>query len=367
MAEFVHTEVRQGVGMITLARPKALNALSLDMVRALLGTLRQWQADPSIAAVALRGSDKNGPFGQFCAGGDIRFFHEAALAGDPRLEDFFTEEYALNHLTHHLGKPFITFLDGIVYGGGMGLCQGASHRLVTANTKMAMPETLIGLFADVGGGYFLSRCPGASGAWLAMTGQAIPAAQAIALGLADHWIDASQQPAAWDALPALPNFEAATLQAWIAQHAPTDAPVHAAGEEGAGIDKHFSQPTVAAICASLQSDPDPWAQATLAGLRKRSPLMLHVALEHVRRAAGMTLAEDLRMERDMVRHCFHAAHLGRSGAATDTVEGIRALVVDKDQRPRWNPSRIEDIQPDMVAPFFASPWPTFAHPLKDLA
>ena len=296
MSEFVHTEVRQGVGMITLARPKALNALNLDMVRALLGTLHQWQADPSIAAVALRGSDKNGPFGQFCAGGDIRFFHEAALAGNPALEDFFTEEYALNHLTHHLGKPFIAFLDGIVYGGGMGLCQGASHRLVTANTKMAMPETLIGLFADVGGGYFLSRCPGASGAWLAMTGQAIPAAQAIALGLADHWIDASQQPAAWDALPALPNFEAATLQAWIAQYAPTDTPVHAAGEEGAGIDKHFSQPTVAAICASLQADPDPWAQATLAGLRKRSPLMLHVALEHVRRAAGVAEGANLVVE-----------------------------------------------------------------------
>lgn len=249
----------------------------------------------------------------------------------------------------------------------MGLCQGASHRLVTANTKMAMPETLIGLFADVGGGYFLSRCPGASGAWLAMTGQAIPAAHAIALGLADHWIDAAQQQAAWDALPALPDFEAATLQAWIAKHAPAHMPVYEAGAEGAQIDKHFSQPTVAAIFASLQADPDPWAQATLAGLRKRSPLMLHVALEHVRRAAGMTLAEDLRMERDMVRHCFHAEHLGRSGAATDTVEGIRALVVDKDQQPRWNPSRIEDVQPDMVAPFFASPWPAFAHPLKDLA
>jgi enoyl-CoA hydratase len=367
MSEFVHTEVRQGVGMITLARPKALNALNLDMVRALLGTLHRWQADPSIAAVALRGSDKNGPFGQFCAGGDIRFFHEAALAGNPALEDFFTEEYALNHLTHHLGKPFIAFLDGIVYGGGMGLCQGASHRLVTANTKMAMPETLIGLFADVGGGYFLSRCPGASGAWLAMTGQAIPAAHAIGLGLADHWIDAAQQQAAWDALPALPNFEAATLQAWIAQNAPAHMPVYEAGAEGAQIDKHFSESTVAAIFASLQADLDPWAQATLAGLRKRSPLMLHVALEHVRRAAGMTLAEDLRMERDMVRHCFHAAHLGRSGAATDTVEGIRALVVDKDQQPRWNPSRIEDVQPDMVAPFFASPWPAFAHPLKDLA
>ncbi len=368
MSEFLAMEERGGVGMITLSRPKAMNALSLGMVRGISGALRRWKDDPSIHAIAMRGSSKNGPFGNFCAGGDIRFFHEVAMAGAPELEDFFTEEYALNYLTHHLGKPLIAFLDGIVFGGGMGLCQGATHRLVTERTKMAMPETLIGLFADVGGGYFLSRCPGAAGEWLALSGQHIDAQQAIALDLADSHIEAAQQAGAWDALATLDWSKAHTLDAWLQAHtvAAQAGPAYPDMHAWSLINRHFSHVTVSEIFQSLDADTDTWAQETVAGLRKRSPLMLHVALEHVRRARSMSLAEDLRMERDMVRHCFHSAHLGRSGAATDTVEGIRALVIDKDQNPQWNPRRVEDVTPDMVEPFFQSPWPVFAHPLKDL-
>lgn len=147
------------IGTITLNRPRALNALSLPMVRAMTQALRSWQDDPQVLAVAVRGTGKEGPFGAFCAGGDIRFFHQAAHAGDAALGDFFTEEYRLNHLIHTYPKPYIAFMDGIVMGGGMGISQGASVRVVTERTKMAMPETLIGLFPDVGGGYFLSRCP----------------------------------------------------------------------------------------------------------------------------------------------------------------------------------------------------------------
>ena len=368
MSEFLVIEERGGVGLITLSRPKAMNALSLGMVRGILGALRRWKADPAIYAIAMRGSDKNGPFGNFCAGGDIRFFHEVALAGTPELEDFFTEEYALNYLTHHLGKPLIAFLDGIVFGGGMGLCQGATHRLVTQRTKMAMPETLIGLFADVGGGYFLSRCPGAAGEWLALTGQHIDADQAISLDLADWHIEAEQQGAAWESLSSLDWSHANALDAWLQAFTATAQPGPAYPDMPTWnlINRHFSQTTVSDILRSLEADPQIWAQDMATGLRKRSPLMLHVALEHVRRARSMSLADDLRMERDMVRHCFHSAHLGRSGAGTDTVEGIRALVIDKDQNPRWNPARVEDVTPDMVEPFFQSPWPVFAHPLKDL-
>ena len=368
MSEFLLIEERGGVGLITLSRPKAMNALSLQMVRGIAGALRRWKNDPTIYAIAMRGSDKNGPFGNFCAGGDIRFFHEVALAGTPELEDFFTEEYALNYLTHHLGKPLIAFLDGIVFGGGMGLCQGATHRLVTQRTKMAMPETLIGLFADVGGGYFLSRCPGASGEWLALTGQPIDAAQAIALDLADWHIEAAHQAVAWDDLQTLDWTKAHALDAWLQSHtvAAQAGPAYSDMQIWGLINRHFSHATVAEILRSLDADQDPWAQESAAGLRKRSPLMLHVALEHVRRARTLSLAEDLRMERDMVRHCFHSAHLGRSGAATDTVEGIRALVIDKDQNPQWKPARVEDVTPEMVEPFFQSPWPVFAHPLKDL-
>ena len=368
MSEFLVMEERGGVGMITLSRPKAMNALSLGMVRGISGALRRWKDDPSIHAIAMRGSDKNGPFGNFCAGGDIRFFHEVALAGTPELEDFFTEEYALNYLTHHLGKPLIAFLDGIVFGGGMGLCQGATHRLVTERTKMAMPETLIGLFADVGGGYFLSRCPGAAGEWLALSGQHIDAQQAIALDLADRHIEAAQQIAAWDALPTLDSTKAHAVDAWLQDHtvAAKSGPAYPDMHAWGLFNRHFSHATVSEIFQSLDADTDTWAQETAAGLRKRSPLMLHVALEHVRRARAMSLAVDLRMERDMVRHCFHSAHLGRSGAATDTVEGIRALVIDKDQNPQWNPARVDDVTPDMVEAFFQSPWPVFSHPLKDL-
>ena len=368
MSEFLLLQERGGVGLITLSRPKAMNALSLGMVRGIAGALRRWKDDPTIHAIAMRGSDKNGPFGNFCAGGDIRFFHEVAMAGTPELEDFFTEEYALNYLTHHLGKPLIAFLDGIVFGGGMGLCQGATHRLVTQRTKMAMPETLIGLFADVGGGYFLSRCPAASGEWLALTGQHIDAAQAIALGLADWHIEAAHQAVAWDDLQTLDWAKAHALEPWLQIHtvAAQAGPPYPDMEVWDLINRHFSHATVAEILRSLDADQDPWAQETAAGLRQRSPLMLHVALEHVCRARTMSLADDLRMERDMVRHCFHSAHLGRSGAATDTVEGIRALVIDKDQNPQWNPARVEDVTLQMVEPFFQSPWPVFSHPLKDL-
>jgi enoyl-CoA hydratase/carnithine racemase len=361
----VVTEVSGGVGYITLNRPKALNALSLGMVRSLTAILFAWKDDSSIHAVAIRGSNKEGPFGGFCAGGDIRFFHAAALSGDPALEDFFTEEYALNHLIHTYPKPYLAFMDGIVMGGGMGISQGASHRLVTSRTKMAMPETNIGLFPDVGGGYFLSRCPGNTGEWLALTGEVIGADAAIAVQLADHMLDAGRLQEAWDALAGVDWESAVSLDPWIA----TFSIAAHADSMGARdqIDAYFSRADVQSIVGALEADSSEWAQHTAATLRKRSPLMLHVVLEQVRRARTMSLTEDLRMERDMVRHCFVTRHLDRAGARSETVEGIRALAVDKDHQPRWNPARIEDVTTAMVAPFFDSPWPANAHPLRSLA
>ena len=361
----VIAEIRGHVGMITLNRAKALNALSLGMVRSLTATLLAWKDDAGVNAVAIRGSTKAGVFGGFCAGGDIRFFHQAALAGNPALEDFFTEEYALNHLIHHYPKPYIAFMDGIVMGGGMGISQGASHRLVTEHTKMAMPETNIGLFPDVGGGYFLSRCPGRAGEWLALTGDVIDGPTAVTLGLADQLVESARLPEAWEALTALDWTDVAPLDAWAAMFSGA-ARADSTGVRGL-IDHYFALGSVSAIVSALEADSSDWAQHTAAILRKRSPLMLHVVLEQVRRARGMTLADDLRMERNMVRHCFFTAHLGRSGAASETVEGIRALAVDKDHAPRWNPVRIEEVTAEMVAPFFASPWPVHAHPLRDLA
>lgn len=368
----VRAEVAGGVGLITLHRPRALNALSLDMVRALTAVLLAWRDDASVLAVAVRGSSKDPqdpagavPFGAFCAGGDIRFFHQAALAGDPRLEDFFTEEYALNHLIHTYGKPYIAFMDGIVMGGGMGISQGASLRLVTERTKMAMPETNIGLFPDVGGGYFLSRCPGHIGEYLALTGEVIGPTAAVRAGLADLALLSGALPDLWRRLGEGGWASGEALQDWLRAQPTLAAEGEAlAGAERAAIDRVFALPSVRAIIEALESAThDAWSQAVASSLRKRSPLMLHVVLEQVRRGRSLTLAQDLRLERDLVRHCFHL----RPGQASETVEGIRALAVDKDHAPRWNPARIEDVEAATVQAFFVSPWPTQAHPLARLA
>ena len=357
----VLTEVRGQIGFITLNRPKALNALTLQMVRDLRACLLAWQDDAAICAVAIRGSNKEGPFGAFRAGGDIRFLHQAALAGNPEIEDFFTEEYALNHLIHSYAKPYIAFMDGIVMGGGMGISQGAALRLVTERTKMAMPETAIGLFPDVGGGYFLSRCPGRVGEYLALTGDTVSPANAVAWGLADVQVESATLPALWDGLANTHFNSAEEVLAWFASKSIAKG---AGGSCATGqFDAYFAQADALAILRSLEAaGSDVWATTTAATLRKRSPLMVAVVLEQIRRARTMTLAEDLRMERDMVRRCFNL----RPGAASETVEGIRALAVDKDHSPKWNPARLEEVTADMVAPFFTSPWPAHAHPLRDL-
>lgn len=363
----VLTEVRGQVGFITLNRPKALNALSLPMVRELAAALTAWQGDPAILAVAIRGSNKLGRpgtpealFGGFSAGGDIRFFHEVALAGDTSLDDFFTEEYKLNHLIHHYPKPYIAFMDGVVMGGGMGISQGAKVRIVTERSKLAMPETNIGLFPDVGGGYFLSRCPGSVGEYLALTGVVIDADEALAYGLADIKLPAADLPALWQALGDQVFASMAAVEAWIA----TDLIAGHAHPERAGgqFDPYFSLARVKHMVDALEAAPDEAARKIGAMLRKRSPLMLHVTLEQIRRARTLSLADDLRMERDIVHHCFHL----NSGTASETVEGIRALAIDKDYTPKWNPARIEDVKPAMTQAFFASPWPAEEHPLRDL-
>jgi enoyl-CoA hydratase/carnithine racemase len=363
-ANEVITEIRGRVGLITLNRPSALNALNLTMIRALTTCLLTWRNDERVQAVAIRGSNKAGVFGAFCAGGDIRYFHQALLSGDPSTEDFFTEEYTLNHLVHSYPKPYIAFMDGVVMGGGMGISQGASHRLVTERSKLAMPETLIGLFPDVGGGYFLGRCPGHTGEWLALTGTTLGAGDAIALNLADHCVPADRLPALWNALAQLAGVDNAAVNALIATYSVASN----ASSEGARtqIDRYFSKPSVSDIVHALEADTSDWAQHSAKLLRQRSPLMLHVTLEQVRRARLLTIADDLRMERDIVRHCFFPRHLGRSGAQSETTEGIRALVIDKDNVPQWQPMRVEDVTQNMVQPFFDSPWLTHSHPLRDL-
>ncbi len=364
----VLSEVQGRVGLITLNRPKALNALSLSMVRDITAALLAWRNDDTVLAVAFRGMVKDKttgeavPFGAFCAGGDIRYFHQAALAGDPTLEDFFTEEYTLNHLIHTYPKPTMAFMDGIVMGGGMGIAQGCNLRVVTERTKMAMPETNIGLFPDVGGGYFLSRCPGHVGEYLALTGDIIGGRQAVAWGLADGYVESQQLNRMWHTLAETPFESGAAAERWITTEFIADNE-RRTGEK-TKIDAIFGLSSVAAMLSALEgaAEPSDWTRATAKALRHRSPLMLHVVLEQVRRARHLGLADDLRMERSLVRHCFHL----RPGTASETVEGIRALAVDKDHKPLWNPSTAELVTPEMVQAFFEPAWPAHANPLRHL-
>ena len=360
MSEVI-AQVQGHIGCITLNRPKALNALSLPMVRALTEALTRWQDDPQVLAVAVRGTGKEGPFGAFCAGGDIRFFHQAAHAGDTALGDFFTEEYALNHLIHTYKKPYIAFMDGIVMGGGMGISQGASVRVVTERTKMAMPETHIGLFPDVGGGFFLSRCPGKLGEYLGLTGLVLGGAQAVAAKLADIALPSSVLETLWTKLCSSPFENSEALERWVLAQPGSLAPEKLQPQPQ--IDAIFGLPTVQAMLDGLEAASDDWSQKTAQTLRARSPLMLNVVLEQIRRARGMGLADDLRMERDMVHHCFHL----RPVQDSETVEGVRALAIDKDHSPKWKPARVEEVDTSEVARFFVSPWPADHHPLRQLA
>ena len=371
----IRSQVVGGLGVVTLDRARAVNALSLDMIRDLTSVLRQWASDPSVHGVLMQGSAKVLPDGtlgatHFCAGGDIRFMHEAAISGDLRIDDFFTEEYALDFLIHRYSKPVIAWMEGITMGGGMGLAQGADVRVVAASAKMAMPETRIGLFPDVAGGYFLSRCPGHVGEYLGVTGSHFGAADAIAFGLADvHGPAGGAQPLI-DSFAAHPATDAEDLLAKVRSHlnaagqgALPGAVAHAAlHPHRAAIDRHFGLPTLTDIVASLAADDSDWARLTLAHMAGNSPLMMSVALKQIRRARTMTLADVFRMERSMVRHCFGL----RRGAASETTEGVRALAIDKDHRPRWNPAHIENVTAAMVDAFFEPAWPDHAHPLRCL-
>ena len=362
MTEFVRAEVQGHIGYLTLNRPKALNSLSLEMIRAITQALSAWQIDDAIGAVVLRsGSEK-----AFCAGGDIRFFHRVAQCtprgGSALLEDFFTEEYALNHLIHHYTKPYVVFMDGIVMGGGMGISQsGPQSRLciVTERTRLAMPEVHIGIFPDVGGSYFLSRTPGEIGTWLGVAVEVIGPADALVAGLADLYVPSERLSdlfallAQWDGkdLPGAIRDFAASPSSPLS---PGDSPLAQARES---IDRHFSQQSVQAIAVSLASDPSPFAQKTLATMQQGSPLLMCVTLEQLRRGRHLDVAQCLRMERDLVRRCFEHP---------DALEGIRARVIDKDNAPRWSPATLEEVNSEMVEGFFEPVWPAWAHPLRHL-
>ena len=360
MTDFVKTAIANRTGIITLDRPRTLNSLSLEMIRALTDVLLAWRDDPAVDAVVLRSSTDKA----LCAGGDIRYFHDVGTrpttGGSASLEDFFTEEYRLNHLIHYYPKLYVALMDGVVMGGGLGISEagpGTGLRVVTDGTKMAMPEVNIGLFPDVGGSYFLARAPGKLGNYLGLTGLTVRAADALYAGLADTFVPQAQMPALLQLIEATPGARLREAITKFATPFAGDVGPATLQAERETIDRHFGASSVEGIMASLATDPGVFAQKALAAMHKRSPLLMRVTLELLKRGAGMSLADCLRLERILVRRNFEHG---------EVLEGIRALVIDKDNAPHWNPPTLAEVTDEMVAQFFASPWPDRAHPLRDL-
>lgn len=359
MQDWIECEVQGGIGYLTMARPQALNALSHSMLLTMRDALRAWEADPAVHAVIIAGAGGKA----FCAGGDIRFFHQMAASWDTVLEQYFVDEYSLDHAIHAYSKPVIALMDGVVMGGGMGIAQGAHLRLVTERTKMAMPETNIGLFPDVGGGWFLAQAPGRVGEYLGVTGAVIGAAEALYAGLADDYLPfaALQGVLAHLREQVFSDGDAvlaALRDACTPHRADLSVMPNVLAARRTQIDRHFAAPDMQAILASLGQDECEWSRQTQSMVRSRSPLMMCVALEQVRRARAYSVTEELQAELGMMRHVFDGG---------DGVEGIRALAIDKDHRPAWRHAGIDAVSREDVARFFISPWSAVAHPLRGLA
>jgi enoyl-CoA hydratase len=331
-------ETRGALGLVTLNRPKALNALNDAMVDGLQAALLRWEADPAIRAVVIRGTGGKA----FCAGGDIRLMHEYGTTGrHAEALDFWAREYRLNAHIKRFPKPYIALIDGIVMGGGVGVSLHGSHRLAGPNYLFAMPEVGIGFFPDVGASHALPRLPGATGAWLAITGARIRRADAVALGLATHSVAAGSEEAIITALAAGEGIDAV-----IARHAEEAGPApHLANR--AAIDRHFSATSIAEVFASLEAGAasgEAFAAETLAGMRGKSPMSMAVSLEQVKRGGRLTFEEAMVMEFRIV---------SRLTRDPDFYEGVRALIIDKDNTPRWNPASIAGLDPARVEAYFA--------------
>lgn len=359
------------IGVARLNAEKTLNALSLEMIDLLTERLSAWAVDPGVALVVLEGAGEKA----FSAGADLHKAHEAMLAhhasaqrddirGNAYAAGFFGREYRLDYAIHTYPKPVLCWGHGIVMGGGVGLMSGASHRVVTSESRVAMPEIAIGLYPDVGGSWLLGRMPGATGLFLALTGARLQASDALFVKLADYCIDHARKPAV---------FEALMAQQWTDSHANNgrllSAVLHgiaAADLPHGPLRRHFDlinklcghgelQDIVSAITGLKTGDA--WLARAGATLAAGSPSTAALSYELQRRAKYLSLADVFRMEFVASLHCARRP---------DFAEGIRALLIDKDQRPRWQPPTLAQVTPEWTDGFFASPWRANEHPLADL-
>ncbi|MEU4427693.1 enoyl-CoA hydratase/isomerase family protein [Actinoplanes sp. NPDC024001] len=330
----VLTSVNGHLGHLTLNRPAAINALTAEMVAIIRRALAEWAVSDRVRTVLITGAGERG----LCAGGDIRVFHADAVSGGTGSLDFWADEYRLNATIAAYPKPVVAFMDGIVMGGGIGVSAHASIRVVTERSRLAMPEVGIGFHPDVGGSWLLAHAPGRLGTHLALTGTSIGAGDAILAGLADHHIPADRLP---ELARALAEHDAAEVVASLAT-APPEAELTAART---WIDSCYAGDTVADIVQRLAAHPDTAAQATAKEITTKSPTSLAVTLRSVRTAAALpglpeALDQEYRLSAAMLR-------------LPDLAEGIRAQIIDKDRRPRWQPATIDAVPPEVVDACFA--------------
>ena len=319
-------------GRILLNRPAALNALDLEMVRSFTRALEQFRDDPHVHVVVVEGAGDRA----FCAGGDIRALRDNQLKGDRGpVEAFFSEEYALNRLIAGYPKPYAALIDGICMGGGIGVSVYGAYRVATEHAMFAMPETAIGFFPDIGATYFLPRMPGRIGVYLGLSGARVRGADAVHTGFATQFTPRAQ-------LAALSQALATDGAAALAQFA-APLPAFSLAEQRGLIDRCFGAATVPEIVRGLEADGGAWATQTLAQLRGVSPSALCWTLLALRHGEDLTLPQALDAEFRLTRTTM---------AHPDFAEGVRAMVVDKDRTPRWEPDRIEAVDPRVIAALF---------------
>ena len=344
------------IGHVTLHRQRQLNALNLEMCDLMLHRFRRWQSDEGIVAVLMDGAGDKG----FCAGGDVAEAVRHVREGGPQRlvygDAFFEVEYQLDRLIHEFDKPVVAYSHGICMGGGVGLTAGASHRVVSDGSRIAMPEIHIGLFPDVGGGWFLNRVPGGAGLVMALTGLTINEADALFAGLADYFVPIEARDALYELLLAHdwtgdPTADRESLtRLLLSQHRRFKA-----GLPTSNLRQYFdalrfiaAQPTVTGVRDALlaAAAQDPWFRAPADNLANGSPTAAHVSWEYLRRCRRLSLAQVLALDLVLARQCLRR---------DDFPEGVRALLIDKDRKPAWSPTRFEDVAPDLVAAHFVAP------------
>ncbi|XP_050772337.1 3-hydroxyisobutyryl-CoA hydrolase, mitochondrial isoform X2 [Gopherus flavomarginatus] len=338
-------EKRGCAGVITLNRPKALNAFNLSMIRQIYLQLKTWEKDPETFLIIIKGTGGKA----FCAGGDIRAITDAGKVGDRLTQDFFREEYILNNAIGTCQKPYVALIDGITMGGGVGLSVHGHFRVATEKTLFAMPETAIGLFPDVGGGYFLPRLSGKIGYCLALTGFRLKGRDSQKAGIATHFVESEKLPALEEDLIALksPSKEnvADVLNSYHMKCKIDQEKQFVLDEHMDKINSLFSANSMEEIIQNLKQDGSPFALKQLETINKMSPTSLKMTLRQLREGASMNLQDVLIMEYRLSQACM---------SGHDFYEGVRAVLIDKDQVPKWKPATLEEVTDEFVDNCFKS-------------